>query len=345
MGKILWTDATWNPVVGCSHVSAGCQNCYAERQAVRLARMHAPALEKYRLVVRDNQWSGAACADAAALTKPLTWRRPRRIFVCSMGDLFHHGVSRCTINTLFAIMALAPQHTYQVLTKRPSRAYQYLSDPHARERVIMRAGQIAWTQWHITADTKALRDAIQWPMPHVWLGVSAENQLLARERITTLLHCPAALRWVSVEPMLGPVNLAPWLPSVETLGPSLDWVVCGGESGPHARPLHPDWVRRLRDDCKRAAVPFLLKQWGEWIAYEEQGQPPLLHSQNGHRINAHELPPDLDYLNDAQGWHWDHLNPYDHTTPMLYRRVGRKSAGRQLDGRTHEEYPEGSINV
>lgn len=239
--NISWTHATWNPVTGCSKVSAGCKNCYAERDWARLG--HLPT------------YKGRAFTDVAChperLDQPLRWRRPRRIFVNSMSDLFHPAVPDEFIDQVFAVMSMAGHHTFQVLTKRRMRDY-FLGG--ARERITFAVGR------HIGVRGVDIR----WPLPNVWLGVSVENQDAADERIPLLLQTPAAVRWVSAEPLLGPVTLwSDWLLEHRAITkPSLDWLVVGGESGPKARGMDPEWARSLRDQCAAAGVPFHFKQWG-----------------------------------------------------------------------------------
>ena len=212
---IEWTDATWNPVTGCSKVSPGCKLCYAERMSARLKAMGQP---KYR----DGF---AVRCHPGELSRPLRWRKPRLVFVNSMSDLFHESVPRAFVLAVFDAMLRAHWHTFQVLTKRPGRALQL----------------------------QCQRDGIDWP-PNVWLGVSAEDQRRADERVPALLETSAAVLFLSLEPLLGP------LPRLELGG--IDWVIAGGESGPGARPMEAGWVRAIRDQCVRSRVPFFFKQWG-----------------------------------------------------------------------------------
>ncbi|MGW4400662.1 DUF5131 family protein [Amycolatopsis nivea] len=253
--RIEWTDATWNPVTGCTEVSEGCNHCYAKTFA-----------ERWRGSVGHYFASGFDVRlrrDKLAL--PLHWQRPRRIFVNSMSDLFHKDVPDSYIASVFAMMAACPQHTFQLLTKRPGRMRALLGDDGFAARAMDESLVIK----PIAMGAKPHGDI--WPLPHVWVGVSVENQRWADIRIPTLLGTCAAVRWVSAEPLLGPVDLSTWLgdgfgPDGAPLGwrSALDWVVAGGESGHGARPMHPDWVRSLRDQCARTRVPFLFKQWGAW---------------------------------------------------------------------------------
>ena len=301
--NIEWTDATWNPVTGCTKISSGCKHCYAEREWARL--VHLPAYQ-------GRAFSDVAC-HPERLNQPLSWTKPRRIFVNSMSDLFHPDVPDEFIDEVFAAMALATRHTFQVLTKRPERMLAYISNAEMHVRDIVKYEPAA--------------EKVYWPLPNVWLGVSVEDQDTANVRIRLLLQTPAAVRWISAEPLLELVDLfCVREPSGHTFnalskktgiafrGTGIDWVVAGGESGPKARPTHPGLVRSLRDQCAVADVPFLFKQWGEWqsisdmsieCVYKTPGRAP------GHRFV-------------------DGVEVY---------RCGKRAAGRQLDGVLHDEYP------
>ncbi|MBO0875373.1 MAG: phage Gp37/Gp68 family protein [Pseudonocardia sp.] len=305
--SIEWCDVVWNPTSGCDRVSDGCTNCYALTMAKRLKAMGAPGYQRdgnpatsgpgFRLTLHSDK-----------LTVPLHWRRPRRIFVNSMSDLFHADVPDDYIAKVFAVMAATPQHTYQILTKR-----------HARMRNLLSNGQWRDSTFEPAVDELVPGLAFEhpWPLPNVWMGVSVETQQWADIRIPALLQTPAAVHFLSCEPLLGPVTLKPeW---VEPVWPRVDWVIVGGESGPHARPMHPDWVRALRDQCTAAGVAYFVKQWGEWAPDGHfAGDPAVL----GH--NQHAFPGS----GDPQ---------FTHT---VVRRVGKKAAGRELDGRTWDQYPQ-----
>jgi len=240
---------TWNPIVGCSKVSEGCQNCYAERMARRLKGMGLP---QYQDIVDEHGWTGEiGYASERVWEKPLRWRKPRRVFVCSMGDLFHSGVNRDKQVAIWFTMERCPQHTFQVLTKRPENMRRFVTE--------------VWSDY--TDEHVAL--------PNVWLGVTAENQDAANERIPALLATPAAVRFVSVEPMLGSVDLSAYLPSQHwvTVGsgpnvvgaeieytPGIDWAIIGCESGPGRRPMKPEWAIDLIDQCQAVGVPVFVKQ-------------------------------------------------------------------------------------
>ncbi|MFF9497213.1 DUF5131 family protein [Streptomyces flaveolus] len=328
---IEWTDSTWNPVTGCTKVSPGCDNCYAEAFSERWRGTDGHHFENgFDITLRPDR-----------LTLPLTWRTPRRVFLDSMSDLFHTDIPDAYIARVFAVMALAPQHTFQVLTKRHGRMKALLSRP---------------TFWHLVADqgrkhfTGCQQDWLAVdamlggkPLPHVWLGVSVEDQKRADLRIPALLQTPAAIRFLSCEPLLGPVwiNEHIWEVCACCDGEGhdeacarcadghcesghirkLDWVIVGGESGRSARPMHPDWARSLRDQCKQNHVRFFFKQWGEY-APEDHGH------ERGHvtLLDVRDSDP------DGKG---DHA-PQD---AVRMRRVGKKSAGRVLDGRTHDALP------
>jgi protein gp37 len=246
---IEWADKVWNPVTGCTKVSEGCRNCYAEAYARRFWG--------------ERKFDQVVCHEDR-LDAISHWRKPVRIFVNSMSDLFHPDVPDEFIWKVFERMTYGNRrHTYMILTKRPERMKTWFEK--FQERF-----------WHYHAPDKPQGEyvAAPWPDPCIWLGVSVENQAAADERIPLLLQTPAAVRFVSVEPMLGPVDMEPHLqywPFHEnykmtwdmTEFEGLDWVICGGESGPHARPMHPDWVRALRDQCIEAGVPFFFKQWGD----------------------------------------------------------------------------------
>lgn len=269
---IEWTDATWNPVTGCAKVSSGCRNCYAERLFPR-------------------SYPGRAFTDVRLhenrITQPLRWRKPRRVFVNSMSDLFHEHVTDEFIAAVFAVMAARPRHTFQVLTKRPERMLNWTQwmgstktdgamTPQRKMSVAFGESLIAGSM--LPTNPLAAIEAAHWPLPNVWLGVSCEHQQTADARIPVLLRTPAAVRFVSAEPLLGPVDLRHLQSGdppteidalAETHGAPrprggtcdrLDWLIVGGESGPKARPMDPAWARSIRDQCRATGVPFFMKQ-------------------------------------------------------------------------------------
>lgn len=252
--KIEWTQQTWNPTVGCDKVSAGCKHCYAIRMAWRLA--HIPAMkELYGDTVKkgangEPNWTGVVKVSEAAMDKPLQFKKPTMFFVDSMSDLFHESVPFEVMDRVFDIMDACPQHTFQILTKRPGRMCDY---------------------FYWKSKGNGFKFGI-WPLANVWLGVSVEDQKAADERIPYLLQVPAAVRFLSCEPLLGMVNLhldgtvpKAWGHGYQCVGNLIDWVICGGESGPDSSPMHPNWARSLRYQCKEYNIPFFFKQWGDWM--------------------------------------------------------------------------------
>jgi len=286
--KIGWTDETWNPAVGCRKVSEGCRHCYAEDMAARLAGMGrkwladgpweddvpVPGQVDYVGTVDGRgRWTGRVVYRENRLWVPVGWRKPRRVFVCSMGDLFHEDVQVRWLDAVWAVMAMCPAHTFQVLTKRPGRMTEYLNDQSVERRVAVRMEQLR-RRWR--AEKKQLPKTmpwrLRWPLKNVWVGTTAENQAAADVRVPELVRCPAVVRFVSVEPMLGAVDLGRWTGAGGcSLHGTIDWVICGGESGPGARPVQADWVRDLRDGCAGAGVPFFFKQWGSAAPLLEAG--------------------------------------------------------------------------
>lgn len=357
--KIEWTEDTWNPITGCSKVSQGCKNCYAEREWPRYA--HLPAY-------KGRAFTEIAC-HPERLVQPLHWTKPRKVFVNSMSDLFHEDVPFGFIDKVFAVMALANRHTFQVLTKRPARMLEYLAFSSGSIGAAVR-----WLKEAMLLDGSI--NSMPSVLPNVWLGVSVEDQAAADERIPLLLQTPAAVRWVSAEPLLGAVDLRhlndgkevneidslkPWsweqeidnwrgtsetweedfsdyyggLEVTDVEGPchnKIDWVVVGGESGPKARPMHPDWVRSLRDQCAETGVPFLFKQWGEFVTGQQSGHG-LNYCYDNARIGGWvELDGAYSIGEEAV--------PVSTMTSEHVFKLGKKAAGRQLDGVLHDGYPE-----
>ncbi|MBP2704454.1 phage Gp37/Gp68 family protein [Microbispora sp. RL4-1S] len=301
--KIEWTDATWNPVTGCKKVSPGCDHCYAETFAERWRGTQGHYFESgFDLTLRPER-----------LEEPLKWRKPRRIFVNSMSDLFHPDVPEDFIAQVWTVMEKTPQHTYQILTKRHARMRSIVRriawrTPTGEERTQGVRGSVAYVQ-----RDEILNDHLGTPrvLPNVWLGVSVETQQWADTRIPALLDTPAAVRKDSDgTPYCG-------TPSV------LDWVVAGGESGPGARPPHPDWFRQLRDQCEGRAA-FLFKQWGAWKPR------PIYSTDDRHHV---VMPDGRDRGTPWPGW------GIDQPDAVVMERVGKGAAGRELDGRTWDEYP------
>lgn len=288
---ISWTERTWNPVTGCDRVSPGCDRCYALTMARRLKAMGQPRYQRDG----DPRTSGpgfGVTVHPEAMHEPLRWRQPARVFVNSMSDLLHPRVPDDAVAEVFAVMALAQRHTFQLLTKRHARLRALLADNHFVEQVAAAARR------RDRCDP-ALYDA-GWPLPNVWVGVSVEDQQRAEARVPALLATPAAVRWVSCEPLLGPVDLGraacpgtragsgavPHLGGCCALAVcQLDWVVLGGESGPGARPMDLAWARSLRDQCAAGGVPVHVKQLGSATARQ------LGARGAGHRVE--DLPADL----------------------------------------------------
>ena len=267
---ISWTDATWNPVRGCSRVSPGCDNCYAMGQAHRFAGPGKPYDGLTTIRRGKVDWTGKARFIPGALTEPMRWKKPRRIFVNSMSDLFHHSLTNEEIAAVFGVMAVCPQHTFQVLTKRPDRMLEWFrwANSWAFDRVLCHADDalkgsgIAYA--HLAWGGRGGRPPI-WPLQNVWLGVSVEDQATADKRIPLLLETPAAVRFISAEPLLERVDLRysafNGADSLESLA-GLDWVIVGGESGHGARPCHVQWIRSIVQQCKDASVACFVKQLG-----------------------------------------------------------------------------------
>jgi protein gp37 len=369
--NIEWTEQTWNPVVGCSIVSPGCTNCYAMKMAARIQKMNRTGghgsgyVNHYdgttKVVNGKPIWTGKlALARDALFLEPLRRKKPTVYFVNSMGDLFHEDCPDDWISRVFGVMAQAPQHTFQVLTKRAKRMRDYCN-------TIQKYGRIEF-------------------LPNVWLGVSTERQQEADERIPELLQTPAAVRFISAEPLLGAIDLRPWLsegsgcehcdddrgpgggplchsdripreqqcperlaifehdegPVDEDGAPAwitprrinLDWVIVGGESGPGSRPMHPEWARSLRDQCLAADVSFFFKQWGTWgpdAGYKgEIGRDPIFEGRG----------PCAKFTDDK----WEFAEngftmPLGGDREWMYR-LGKKAAGRLLDGELHDAMPE-----
>ena len=309
--KIEWTDETWNPLVGCSRISEGCDHCYA------IGTVHRGLAPQHRgLTVhvkgQGTDWNGTVrLAEHRLDEPPLRRTKPTRWFVNSLSDLFHPAVDDDTIARIFAVMAMAEQHTFQVLTKRPKRMAQLLGTDSWWEDVAAATCEFGdadnETIWRVGADGSSVG------LPNVWLGTSIELDKYSW-RADHLRATPAAVRFISAEPLLGPLR------SLDLT--SIDWLIVGGESGPGARPMHPQWVRQLRDWCTEAGyesggpqgwvstpVAFFFKQWGDWAPSDSSDAPWV---SGGGGSAAHRV-----------------------------ERVGKAAAGRDLDGRTWDEFPGG----
>lgn len=298
--KIEWCDETWNPVIGCSKISEGCDNCYAEIMANRLKKMlhetNTFASRAYDDVTTgEGKWNGLTRFVNSSLVKPLHWKRPRKIFVCSMGDLFHESVLWIWIERILGIIEKTPRHTYMILTKRPLNMLEFFED----------RGKVP---------------------DNLWLGVSVEKQKYV-ERVKYLVQIDAKVRFVSLEPLLSDVELYPWLeglvgPSESMLGDwvrGVNWVILGGESGSKARPMHPDWVNGIRIKCKANNIPFFFKQWGGYMPID---------AANAMEKDEIVLEPDGRQMIIST-----------HRDAMVMKKVGKKDAGCLIDGVEYKEFP------
>jgi protein gp37 len=358
--KIEWTDATWNPIRGCSVVSEGCRNCYAMAVAARFSQRYWKVWQGMTLISSAKQklteaqarnkvaneaahgvvmearpssegqayeglayrnesgahWTGQVKLIEEHLEYPLRWKRPRRIFVNSMSDLFHESIPFEWLTRIFHVMARAGHHTFQVLSKRDMS--KRIDEALRREVEHLCA---------MDSLGAGIHQEIIWPLPNVQIIASIEDQPSADQRIPWLMKTDAAVRGISAEPLLGPIDIA-----FDREFDRLDWVIVGGESGPGARPMHPDWARSLRDQCVAAGVPFFFKQWGEWGS-----------------TTVGNIGPDRNL--DGDGPEWTAFRKHDHqfvepgqkvgraTGDYGMYRVGKKAAGRVLDGQTWDEYP------
>ncbi|MBA7475644.1 hypothetical protein ES707_11016 [subsurface metagenome] len=268
--KIEWTNETWNPIIGCQKCSPGCNHCYAERMAVRLAGNPKTSMD-YSPVITNGHWNGTTMLRTEVLKKPFSWKTPRMIFVVSMGDLFHESVPFSWVDKVMTIIACNPQHTFQVLTKRPEIMKRWFDwqRPGWEDPGMRGPEAIRYYCWHNHG--KKIKYGGFWPLKNLWLGVTCENQEQTDKRIPILLQIPAEKRFVSIEPMIGPISFrwAKWHPIKNTWHldglKQLDWVIVGGETGPGARPMHPAWVTQIREQCQESNTPFFFKSWGEWI--------------------------------------------------------------------------------
>lgn len=337
--KIEWTEKTWNPTVGCEYVSEGCRGCYAAREAFgRLSKNPDYA----GLAVRPSpgelpRFTGELRMLPDRLKQPLSWRKPCRVFVNSMSDLFHPDVlkmvyeptGRPFLAELFAVMAQAQRHTFQILTKRPKLMAMVFGSAQFRLDVNAMLLRDGYPVMRGGMDDPSFR----WPK-NIWCGTSVEDQKTADFRIPQLLQVSAATRFLSIEPLLGPVTLKEWFgyndPNDDGAyaargadDQEIHWVIVGGESGPQARPMHPDWVREIRDECVDAGVPYFFKQWGEWApltGYETMGDNRIAMDPDGRSRPLRDALPGPDTVRMG--------------------RLGKKNAGRELDGCTWDEYPE-----
>ena len=323
---IEWANYSWNPIKGCSRVSAGCEHCFAEAQAARFCGPGQPFAGFAQRVHGKPHWTGRVELVESALYEPLRWRKPAVIFVNSMSDLFHPELPDDSIDRVFGVMAECSRHTFIVLTKRPGRMTDWVAK---------------WAIWESPR-----------PLPNVWLGVSIEDQTTADERMPLLLQV-AALGWqtfVSYEPALGHVDWGPWLwedlPPETLAGPvrpgwdrarrnAIGVIIAGGESGPGARPAHPGWFRATRDQCAEAGVAFYFKQWGAWAEVAPETHNIRVEARFVRRGDVLMLPNGRLHMLGAT---LSAPEPFEGpATPM--RLVGKRAAGRLLDGREHNDLP------
>lgn len=318
--SIEWTDATWNPTRGCSRVSEGCRHCYAETVA---ARFSGPGLA-YEGLTRGGKWTGEVRLIEERLSDPLRWKTPRRIFVNSMSDLFHERVPDGWVMRCLSVMARTPQHTYQILTKRPERMRSFFArwadltgedfnafkDARGVEETLKAhpspRGQLFASMLEAMGEPPNgcayptfdwMGGMIRWPdvLPNVWLGVSVEDQATADARIPLLLQTPAAVRFLSVEPLLERVDLPHGLTGL------VQWVIVGGESGPGARPCHLSWIRRLRDQCREDGLACFVKQVGTRAVYMPSDLSDAQFAELDASEHGYDHGPVTPYLRDRKG--------------------------------------------
>lgn len=376
---IEWTEGTWNPLLGCDKCSAGCKFCYAIRTAWRLMHNPNPTIAAaYAGLVEQRpdgslNWTGRINLLPERLKQPIAWKEPKKIFVNSQSDLFHVNVPDAFIDQVFAVMGVCPQHTFQVLTKRADRMCDYVRGLRERSAnryflpalfdnaagLIDAAGDLKLADYLWKAANKHAGKNT-FPLPNVHLGVSVEDQKAADERIPHLLSTPAAVRFLSCEPLLGPMDLrhvqhdriveidaltgdhGVYRPLQGRSDARVHWVIVGGESGPGARPMHPDWARSLRDQCQAAGVPFLYKQWGEWSPLAPvlpSGRADfrgcrIVENTKGEMYEPHELA----FNGGARHSEALKAGHDKHGLTSMYP-VGKKAAGRLLDGREWNEFP------
>lgn len=325
---IEWTQETWNPTIGCSMVSPGCEHCYAINTAwIRQANPNMKG--KYDNVVQKTaggrlNWTGNINLGDNALRLPLKRKQPTLYFVNSMSDLFHPNMPEDWQDEIHAVMALCSHHTFQVLTKRPELMAEYYRG-NWQERVIAKL-RVVYQQespqmFDLCADAER-RLQINDYLQNIWQGTTVEDQQCADERIPHLLTVPAAVRWLSCEPMLGKVDISKWLNS-STSQQNIDWVVCGGETGKESRPMFPTWAQGLRDQCLAADVPFFFKQWGDWY--------PLLEWKASNVRN--KLYMWEDGSTEVDVYHKDGKGG------QIMAKIGKKAAGNLLDFAEYRAMP------
>jgi len=326
MTKIEWTHRpgtkpeVLNPVTGCDKISPGCRGCYAEVMHKRLTGMGQP---KYQ-----QPFLGNVSYWPDELARPFSWRDPRTIFINSMADIFHDDVPVIAIAEIYAMMFLTPRHTHIVLTKRAERAFRVLTSHEFFLEYCRAVNRLHDKYISRLSEALYFEDELEtlWPLPNVEQGVSVENQEYGDDRVYWLIRTPAITRFISYEPALGPFDICQSIRVFQFkenhsfyttyFGDKIHWVICGGESGHNARPMHPDWARSLRDQCKAAGVPFFFKQWGEW-GFNDQ-----LHHAD---IETVKIFYDAEQHEFADG--------------TIVHRVRKSKSGNFLDGVQHLEFP------
>ena len=368
--KIEWTDSTWPITTGCRKVSPGCDHCYAARLAATRLRGHPDYAGVAKMYASGPDFTGLVRLVEHRLNWPMRWRDPRMIFICSQSDLLWDEVPDWFIAKALAVVRLTRRHTFQLLTKRHARLRALLSSPDFQRAVddatydLARDETMPLTKAQ-RRDVLAREVPFAWPIPNLWVGVSVEDQHWADIRIPVLLDTPAAVRWISAEPLLGHIDLrqvgrdgrrfsaidVSYDQDTAQPGRRLDWVVAGGESGPDARPMHPDIPRALRDQCADAGVAFLFKQWGDYLpapifdAPTFAGGRAFVHPTRGgtSAVMIREVGPSGTFRSGVTR----PLEPGDVTqggvmlldADTVAVRVGKKAAGRELDGQVHDGYP------
>jgi len=332
--NIEWADRVWNPTTGCVKISQGCKFCYAEREW-RIRHQFNPRHIAYGRKFTDVQ------SHPERLAVPFSWRKPARVFVDSISDLFQEGIAFEFIAAVFGSMALNPRHTFLILTKRPDimrTFFEWIGHEGTR-----RNGPVAICVTKLLTESDNLLPSVQalidwqaiykmpWPLANVWLGSSMEDQAAVDARLPELLATPAAVHWISAGPLLGHITL----PSPAAIGPKIGWIVAEGESGSQARPAHPDWFRTLRDQALQHAIPFNIKQLGEYIVPEDGAQACRVCGctwNNACEGSCYWHEPDL--CSTCIG-----KTRIGTDRAVKFQRVGRRHAGRELDGVTWDQYP------
>ncbi|MBP8275410.1 MAG: phage Gp37/Gp68 family protein [Propionivibrio sp.] len=332
--------ATWSPVTGCTKKSSGCKNCYAEHE------VETRWSKNPRSVFFGRAFTDIRC-HPEQLGQILRWKKGRRIFVCPRADLFHDDVPFEFIAAVFGAMAIASQHTFLITTKRPERMLSFFEWlDHEASRVPTSSGaaslcilQLLKTGVDLPRSAGSAKSAdIAWPLRNVQLGVSVEDQPAADERIPLLLKTPAVIRWLSLEPLLGSVDLE----LLDCMGGpyrAIDWVVVGGESGENARPMHPEWAREIQEQCHYAKVPFFFKQWGTWLPISEMPDAgeslyEPAPARDPHAARHCRVATRAIAYDGGDHWRQTGLVP-----SFLTFKVGKRAAGHLLDGKVYREFP------